>query len=300
MSAGSAAARRGALALVLVTALWGISFPLVGGAMAGRRPALLVVFLFLRFTVATLAFLPVLPRIVRASRGLGARPWLDGLGLGVLLLLGFGLQTMGLVETTPSRSAFITMMSVLFVPFLAAAWHRRPPSRVHVLGCAVAFVCLAFVLSPEGRLAPNRGDWLTLACAVVFAVHIVALERATRRSPALLPAFGQIAAVALFSGALALVLDWEWPAAWEGVWTAVGVTGVVCTTLALGLMAWGQARVPAEVAAVIFALEPVFAALFEVLWLGTGLSAGQWLAGLGVVAAVAWTARAPVGGAHGP
>lgn len=294
MSAGAAAERRGALALVLVTALWGISFPLVGGVMAGRPPALLLVFLFLRFSLASAAFLPLAPRIVAAARGHGARPWLDAAGLGVLLLFGFALQTLGLVDTTPSRSAFITMMSVLLVPFIAALWHRRAPSRTHVLGCLVAFVGLGFVLSPGGELAPNRGDWLTLACAVLFAVHIVALERATRRSPALLVAFGQIAAVALLAGGLALALDWEWPAHWEGLGVAVGVTGLVCTTLALGLMAWGQARVPAEVAAVIFALEPIFAALFEFLWLGSGLSGGQWVAGLCVVATVAWAARAPL------
>ena len=280
-----------------MTALWGVSFPLVGGAVSGRGAGLIFVFLFLRFTLATLGFLPVAGRMVRSARGLGMRPWLDALFVGVLLFGGYALQTLGLVHTTPARSAFITMSSVLLVPFLAALRHRRRPSRAHVLGALGTLLGLAFVMSPEGRFEPNLGDMLTFACAVLFALHIVALEHVTRRSPTLPIAVGQIAVTALLSLAVLPFLTFEWPETWPGLGMAVGVTGLLCTTLALGLMVWGQARVPAETAAVIFALEPIWAALFEWAYLGKGLGPLQWAAGVLVVGSVALAARVPVPGA---
>lgn len=301
MGSLSRPARLGLLALVLTTVLWGISFALVGDVVAGRGAGLVFVFLALRFSLASVAFLPVARPILRACRGLGARPWLDALLVGALLFVGYALQTLGLVHTSPGRSAFITMFSVVLVPFLAALEHRRRPSPLHLGSGLGVLVGLAFVMSPGGRFQPNLGDLLTFGCALAFALHIVALERVTRRSPAWPIAFGQIAAVALLALCTLPWLTVDWPASWPGLWLAVGVTGVVSTTLALGLMVWGQARVPAESAAMVFALEPVWAALFEVAYLGAGLGPLQWVAGAWVVGAVILGARAPVpSGGHGP
>lgn len=284
------------LALVVVTLLWGTSFPLVGEVADGRDVGQLLVFLALRFTLATLAFLPILRPVLRSSLGKGSRPWLDGLFVGALLFGGFLLQTMGLARTTPSRSAFVTMLSVPMVPFFSAAWHRRRPSFAHVASSVFALLGVGLVLSPGGALAPNAGDALTAVASILFAAEVLALERTARRSPALVLAVGQIAGVALFSMLALLVVRVELPETWPGLWRGVIVTGIFCTTIALALMTWGQARVPAEVAAVVFALEPVCAALFELLYTGRGLSGLQWLGGGVVVGAVALGARAPVPG----
>ncbi len=114
------------------------------------------------------------------------------------------------------------------------------------------------------------------------------------KGPTVIVAVGQIAAVGVVAALALLLVPLELPAEWPGLWRGVGVTGILCTTLALGLMTWGQARVRAEVAAVLFALEPVFAALFEWLFFGAGL--GPWqLGGAAVVfGSVVWAARAPV------
>lgn len=282
-----------------VTILWGVSFPLVGEVAAGRPLGLLLVFLALRFSLATLCFLPFLRPLLRASAGRGVRPWLDAGRIAALLFGGFLLQTMGLVHTTPSRSAFVTMLSVPMVPFLAALWHRRGPSRTHVLASLVALVGVGGVLSPGGRLAPNLGDALTLAAALFFALEILLLERLTRRSPVLVLAVGQIAGVALLSLAALAWLRPALPSEWPGLGRGVVVTGILCTSLALGLMTFGQARVRAEVAALVFALEPVFASLFELAWTGRGMSPVQWGGAALVVAAVAASARAPVPGGDG-
>ncbi len=285
---------RGVLVLVAITAMWGVSFPLVGEAVEGRTRGQVLLFLFLRFALATVAFLPVLRPLVRASVGRGRGPWALSLGIGVLFFVGFLLQSFGLQHTSPSRSAFVTVLSVPMVPFLAALRHRRAPSRVHVVGSLIATLGIGLVLSPGGRLAPNLGDWLTLASAFVFALVVLWIEHATRRAPTIIVAVGQIAGVALCAAVSLLFVPVELPETWPGLWVGVGVTGLVCTTLALGGMTWGQARVSAEVAAVIFALEPVFATIFVVSFFGEALGQLQMLGGLVVFVAVAWSARVPV------
>lgn len=291
--------RGGIPALLLATALWGITFTVIGGAVEGRRPGELFFFLALRFSLASLAFLPWLPAILRQARGRGLAPWLDAARVGVLLFLSFLLQTLGLLHTTPSRSAFVTSLSVLFVPFIAAYLARRRPSPVHLWASLLALLGLAVVLAPDGHPQPNLGDWLTLACALVFAFEIVVLEQAAGRTPLGILALGQIATVALLSGLClpfsglglddlqARLVGDEWPE----LMPAVAVTGVLCTTVALGLVTWGQARLRAETVAILFALEPLWAALFEWLWTGATLTPIQWAGGVLVIVAVLLAAR---------
>ena len=103
---------------------------------------------------------------------------------GVCLWLGYELQTTGLALTTPSKSAFLTGVSVVLVPVLLAVGWRRRVNRWTALGVAAAFVGLYLMTVPAGRLelaTVNRGDLLSLGCAVAFAFQIIAVGRATAR-----------------------------------------------------------------------------------------------------------------------
>jgi drug/metabolite transporter (DMT)-like permease len=284
---------RGAIALVVVTALWGVSFPLVGEAVDGRSQGQVLYFLFLRFGLASLAFLPLAGALREATRQAGSAAWGRAFSLGAVLFCGFYLQSIGLQYTTPSRCAFITMLSVPMVPLLAAVWKRRAPSSVHLLGSIFAVLGVSLVLAPGGDLRPNLGDGLTFVSAFFFALGILVLESITRRTPLLIVASGQIFGVALLCGLALGVVPLELPEEWPGLWLGVGVTGIVCTSLALALMTWGQARVSAELAAIIFALEPIFAALFVWIYLGEALGPLQGLGGGIVFASVVWAARQP-------
>ena len=284
---------RGIAVLISITALWGISFPLVGETVDGRTQGQVLYFLFLRFGLATLGFLPIVRPLYRATKQAGPRAWGVAIVLGSTLFAGFYLQTWGLQHTTASRSAFVTMLSVPMVPLLAALKSRRAPSRVMMIGAGLATFGTGLVLAPEGTLQPNFGDALTLGSAFFFALEILLLEWATRRAPTSIIAAGQIFGVALLSGVACLIVPIDLPAEWPGLWTGVVVTGLVCTTLALGGMTWGQARVKAEVAAVIFALEPIFASLFVWLYLGVSMTLLQATGGAIVFGAVAWATRAP-------
>jgi len=288
--------RGGVPVLVLVTALWAVSFPLVGGVVGKDPGENEFVFLSLRFVLATLAFLPILPIVIRQGTGRGLQPWFHGAIIGTMLFFGYWTQTVGLKYTTPSRSAFVTMLSVPMVPIFAALVHRRRPSLVHLVGSAIAVAGVGIVLAPEGTLEPNRGDYWTLACAFVFAVEILVIARFARQSGAAVLAVAQIATVAVLS-----LVGWKlssgtMPELTHDFWVAVVVTGILCTTLAIGGMTWAQGRISAETAAMVFALEPVFAGLFEYIYLDRGMNRLQWGGGLVVVFAVAWTSRAPAPG----
>lgn len=190
----SASQRRADGALLLVSLLWGISFPAIKMASPFAPAA---GFVALRFALATLLLLPLMPAIARAaaagaSRPAGAapaHPWLGdarqrrlGAWLGLLLAVGYTLQTIGLRTTSASNSAFVTSLSVLMVPPLAALRLRQRPSRAVLAALVPAVAGLACITRPDlGRLVP--GDAWTLACALAYAVYLVELGRALTLAP---------------------------------------------------------------------------------------------------------------------
>lgn len=257
--------------LLMATMLWGITFTLVGDVVAGRGLRGALVFIAVRFSIASLALSLYGVYILRSARARGWRPWIDCVRVGAITCAGFLTQTLGLLETTPARSAFVTSTTVVFVPFLASFMLGRQLSLRH-FGLSLLALCgVALVVAPGGTLAPNRGDAWTLACALCFAWQIIEVERALRSTSALLLTFGQILATCLFAWiGLALLggIPYE---GWNGLYRTAAITGLLCTSLCLLFVARGQARVSAETAALIFALEPICASLFD------GYYRGRWL-----------------------
>jgi drug/metabolite transporter (DMT)-like permease len=251
-------ARRADAVLVSITAFWGVTFVVVKDAVALADP---FTFLALRF------FLGAVLLTLVAWRGIRGAPLVRaGAGLGVLLFIGFAAQTSGLQFTTPSRSAFLTGLSVLLVPFLSIAFHRRRPPPASLVGVAFA-VCGLWALAGGTSLGMpiglGKGDELTLLCALAFALHITLIERLARKhAPAPLVAvqLWTVAALAFFT----LLAVGSRLQSTPPLWSAVLITGVGGSAVALLLQAWAQARTTAVRAALVYALEPVFAAAYSV------------------------------------
>jgi len=224
-----------------------------------------------RFVLATLLLLPL------ARGGWTPQVRRDGAVIGVVVFLGFVLQTGGLLWTTPSRSAFLTGLSVVLVPVLGL-FMGRPLRWGPAAGSLLALAGLWVLFQPGSSGGGfNRGDALTVACAVVFAVFVLLLERATRRNPIgplAVTQFGVVAVLALPS----LVLDP--PSARELTGYplfAVLVTGVLATAAAFVAQLYAQRHLSAIETGVILTLEPVIAAAFSVL-----LGVEPWTAALAV------------------
>ncbi len=249
--------------LLLATAVWGSTFVIVHQALEEFSPFL---FLALRFSMATAAVLP----FVLLRRGLpGKRALRAGVVVGSWLFLGFALQTLGLVETTPTRAAFITALSVVLVPLFLVAVYRRLPSPASVVGVGLATAGL-LLLTGGGEGGARRGDLLVLGCAVAFAFQILAVGHHTAAVGSDVLLLGELAVVALLSWPAAVLLETpRWPLT-PAPWTALVFVTLAATVGAFGAQNWAQERTPPTRAAVILTMEPVFAAAFS--WLVTGES----------------------------
>lgn len=275
-------ANAGDLALVAVAFVWGASFLAVKVALVELSPYAI---LLGRFALATAVLLALFPR--RWHRLPGAT-WRAGLAVGACLYGAFLFQTLGLVYTTPARSGFISGAYLVLVPVLERLLYGARVSPRVALGIGVAFAGMALLTHPGSLAAVNRGDGLTLLCAVGFALHIVVLGRYAPRIPSSELAVLQIA----FAGALALpvaLATGGGPPPLDlapRVLGAVAFLGLFCSALAFGVQTWAQARTAPARAALLLALESVFAAGLSVAAGVERLSPGEWLGGLLVVAGV--------------
>jgi drug/metabolite transporter (DMT)-like permease len=253
------------LALVAVTAVWGVTFVQVKDAVA-IYPVL--PFLAVRFAIASAVLSPALPRIA----GLG-RKGLAAAGLaGALLGAGYVLQTLGLERTSVSSAGFVTGMYVVLTPLIALALFRLRVGAAAWGGVALATLGLGMLAGIHSGSAV--GDLLVLAAAAVYSLQIVLMERyAPRYDPF---AFTLVELLVAFAGlTVAAVPSAAVPHGWT-VWGALLVTGVFASALGFLVQTWAQQRTSATRTALVFTLEPVWAALFGFTLAGDRLGLLGW------------------------
>jgi drug/metabolite transporter (DMT)-like permease len=276
-----------AAVLVLGAAItWGVSFAVVKATVGEVSPSRLVGW---RFVVASFTLLAVRPRVVQE---LDRRTVARGAVLGAVLGIGFVLCTVGMQTTSVLISAFVIGTTVVFAPLIAWIWLRRRLTTRAAAAVSLAFIGLAMITVRGFAVGP--GTLLILAAAVLWAAHLVALERwscAGRLHALTLVQLAAAAAVAL--GCLLVFEDGQ------GIWrpmsvsTAVGIVflGAIATGGAFVALSWAQARLDSTTTAVILTLEPLVGA-------GLGVARGDTctvaiLAGgiavLSAVLLVAWT-----------
>jgi len=272
--------RSASLWLIFITLLWGLSFVLVKEALTVAAPYW---FLLLRFTLAALAGLLFFRGVWRK---LNRQSLIHGLILSAVLYLGFAFQTLGLEFTSPAKSAFITGISVVLVPIVGWLFFGTRVSLEIVLGVLLAFVGLFLLIKPDHPLEVNRGDLLTFACAVVFAFHVLLVGRfVTRTDPGLL-AMIQLVGASLLSLPAALIMNKpDFHFSWA-FYLALFYLAVFCSAFAFSVQIRAQRHVSPSRAALIFALEPVFAAAASVAFYGDNLLWREWLGGALVVLGV--------------
>ena len=280
--------RQAVAALALVCLVWGVSFTLIKQALGYASP---LVLLGLRFTLASTV-------IVGSLRGLTREEAAGGLLLGTLFWAGFVLQTMGLEQTTPSRSAFLTILSTPLVPVLQFLLQRTLPRgpTLAAIGLAVAGTWL--LTSPGGGAGLNRGDVLTIGCAVLFTGQIVAAGYYATRIPIgrlLALELGWCAVLSLLTAPLLESPRLVPAPAFLAMVAFLAFTGLWSFRTQLQAQ---QVLTPTHTA-LVFTLEPVFAALTSYLVLGERLGPVQLLGGALILAAVAAPAlEAPEPGHH--
>lgn len=310
---------RNALAHLLMLAmvmLWGAMFVLIKEALLLIEPQW---FNALRMTLA-FACLAVFYRA--QWRKLTRASWMAGMAAGAAMAAGFFFQTQGLLYTTATNSAFLTALVVVLVPFLTLLPGLRSPgaglpSWTAWMGALLAFAGVALLTTPAhtpwahitGNL--NRGDLMTIVCAVGFALQIIAIDRGTKavgfeQISLLQIGFAMvILTLAAFTveppgpGAVPRLFSAASPLAMPLVMISVAVAGVFATALAFTVQTWSQQVIPPTNMAVILTLEPVFAWLTAFLVLHERMqvrrATGALLVLAGIVAAEVmprWRGRA--------
>ncbi len=258
------------LSLIAVVFVWGVTFVAVKNALAAIG---VFTFLAIRFAIAFL-FLALLFR-----RRLAAAGWpavRASLIIGLFLFAGYAFQTAGLKYTSAANAGFITGLSVALVPCFAAVAGRRLPGLAVIAGAGLAVAGLALLTLDKG-LTVGNGDTLVFFCAVAFALHILAIGRFAPRFDAKILATLQIGATALLSGIVAASAETLPARLTSDVWLALAITAIPATALAFLVQTTAQQFTTPSRTAIIFALEPVFAALAGIWLLGETLSGQQIL-----------------------
>jgi drug/metabolite transporter (DMT)-like permease len=271
------------LALLLTTLIWGATFPATKAVLEQIPP---LSFLFLRFLIGALCSVAMLVFLCHRLRW--DRNTLTRSGIAtVWLFLGYVLQTVGLQYTTASNSAFVTALYVIFVPLFLGRFHLRI-----WISAALALVGLWCLINPTVVL--NLGDMLTLGCAMAFAAHIACLESYSREGD---PRSFFVWQFMLMTSILFPTLCLETPQPGAFAPTAVLVVGLTVTgvfaTGAFAVQVWAQRLVPAQRVALIFSLEPAYAAWLSWYFLGEQMNARGLLGSAIILAAVVIGAIAP-------
>ena len=267
--------RRQEVALIAVTAVWGGTFLLVHWAMQHSGPWF---FVGIRFLVAGLISVVIFRRVLRGIR------WRDigaGVAIGVMIYLGYGLQTVGLQSIDSSTSAFITAMYIPLVPLAQWAVFRKRPPAMAFVGAGLAFLGLMLIAGPDAfALTLGSGEILTMISTLPIAAEIILISVFAGRID-----LGRITIIQLLTAGVLGILTM--PVVGEGLpefsWIWVGCAiGLGAASCIIQLtMNWAQKSVSPTRATIIYAGEPV------------------WAAAIGRIAGERLPVTALIGGAHG-
>lgn len=286
------AVRHAELMILLATAIFGISFAIakdLGTSInraAGYEQSALgpMLVLAMRFSIASVVWLA----LVRPSRqGWSRKGVVRGLIIGVLLTLGMVIQNVGLDYTSEAVSAFLTSLTVVFVPLAIWLIFGEKPAASIYLGIAIAIpgIWLMSGIDKSGGFSLGIGELLGIACAVVFSFHLISINTFTPLETPWRMAIAQFGLAAVVCWLVVIVLYLRVPSFDHGVfstfawWRGIGILIFGPTLIAFGLVTIYQPEISAVRAVLIYLLEPVFASVFAWIYNGSMMTRGVVIGG---------------------
>lgn len=266
---------RGSLLLVLATIIWGSTFVAQSSGMDHVGP---FTFLAIRNAMGAV-FLFVLSFVTdrfltdgRTSRQRWSDPrlWKAALLCGIPLFLAAALQQVGIVNTDPGKSGFLTAMYIVFVPIFGIFLKKKPSKWIPVsviLGVAGLY-CLSCVGVTQIRLS----DLLLIFCAIVYAIQIICIDLFANELDAVRLNCLCCAIACILAGVTTIFTE---APTWEAVsncWGPLLYAGILSSGIAFTLQIAGQKDVEPSTASLLMSLESVFAVLSGWLVLGDVLN----------------------------
>jgi drug/metabolite transporter (DMT)-like permease len=268
--------------LLLLTIVWGSTFPIIQMALTDVKPLTL---LLLRFALAVLFLLP----LTLFTNTWKLKEKKSALVCGCLLFGGFAFQTFGLQKTTSTRAAFITGLCVVFVPIFESIFFKTKQSWNIWCGVVASFFGLVLLSFSHSGNAPLEkfsfhvnnvlsrqtlvGDFLVLGCAVLFGLHILFMSHYSKKENSLALASWQLCIVVPVGFVFLLFQQnthFQWPSHFSIL--AIIYLALIATAFATVAQLWAQKKLSASQAALVISLEPVFASLFSSYFLKEKLS----------------------------
>ena len=279
----------GSIFLLLATIIWGSAFVSQSVAMAHLPP---FSFQGIRCGLEVIGLMPVIAFFDRRNpdgksfvdKWKDKKLWIAGILCGIPLFLACNLQQLGLVDTDPGKSGFLTAMYIVIVPIISI-FRKKKPSIMVPISVVLAVAGLYF-LSCVGVTSISTGDLLLLACALMFAIQIIFVDIFAPSVDALRLNALQALVCTVLSSLIALFTEQP---TWQGIWDCalpLAHTGFLSMGAGYALQILGQKNVEPTLSSLIMSLESVFAVIFEMLILRQFLTGWETLGCALVFAAV--------------
>ena len=264
------------LSLTFCSLIWGATFVVVKTGLDHSSPFL---FLAVRFSIAAILMALFRPQVLgRVER----EEVFAGMRLAFFMFAGYCFQTVGLQYTTATNSGFVTGSSVVLVPLLLGIFWGRTLTKWIYVGAIAALIGLYFLTVPaEGMRYLNRGDVMTLVAAGFYAIHIILVGEYSQNHSISALSLIQVVGCALMAWpltAFSAAIHWQ-PVRLEWGWSlavSIVICAVFATAVAFTVQLWAQRYTSPGHAAILFALEPVFAVITSFLFLHEYLTARAW------------------------
>jgi len=268
------------LLLLSVAIAWGVTFLMVQDAI-NTTPV--YSFLFFRFSLATIIMFFISYKFFKK---INLKTVFYGIILGIFLFSAFATQTFGLTYTQSSIVAFITGLNVIFVPFLTFLFFKDKIKSNVLIATFIAVIGL-YLLTMSGSLSFEKGEFLTLICAVLFALQIIFTGKFSKEVNVFLLVLFQLITVSILSLIFSLFLDnvtFNIPYDFAFFKAAI-ITAIFATVYAFLIQTYMQQFTTATKTAIIFTMEPVSAAIFAYLTANEILTITQFFGAILIILA---------------
>jgi drug/metabolite transporter (DMT)-like permease len=268
----------GSLSLILTTILWGSTFTITNQVTQIIPPLL---YMGIRYLLGFIVFLPMWNRL----KVMDLQKWKITLIASLLLWSSFVLQTIGIQLTTAAKSAFITGFNVILVPLFTAGIYRQRVKPIIWVSTVIALIGIS-LMSFAGFSSIELGDVLVLISGVLYAFYIIYIERVVDKIDLVPFSAFQLGFLSIFSFFTSFIFEDMVSFISQNRATLFSrdiilimvYMGVIATSIATIAQMYGQYHVSATRAAIIYALEPIFGALFAV-FIGREILSWQTIVG---------------------
>ena len=246
------------ISLLIVAIIWGAGFVVTKNALDHVTPYYLMA---IRFTISTLLLGGIFFKRIRKAK---LKDIKSGVLVGLFLFGGFATQTIGLNYTTVGKQAFITATNVVMVPFIYWAISKKKPVNYEIFGAILCFVGIGILSLDEG-LTMGYGDFLTLICAVFFALHIATVGHFAKDTDPFVLSIIQLGTAAILSIISALIFEPRMVEIQSEAIIPILYLAIFGTLLAFLIQTVAQGYTTSVHTAIILSLEAVFGSILAII-----------------------------------